>query len=56
MISLVEPVTSVLIALVIFGNALTASQWFGGLLILASTAATTLYGSTDSRTEADVFI
>jgi len=39
MISLVEPLTSVLVALAIFGNAMTAPQWFGGLLILAATAA-----------------
>ena len=43
LISLIEPITSVLLSLAIFGNKLTASQWFGGLLILVSTAFTTVY-------------
>ena len=44
LISLVEPVTSVVLSLVLFGNRLIISQWFGGLLILVSTAITTMYG------------
>jgi len=44
LISLIEPVTSVLLSLALFGNRLTISQWFGGLLILVSTAITTVYG------------
>ena len=43
LISLVEPVTSVLVALAIFGNAMTTSQWLGGVLILAAAAATVRY-------------
>jgi len=43
LISLIEPVTSVLLAVFLFGNTLTASQWVGGLLILTATAITTLY-------------
>jgi len=45
LISLVEPVTSILLALLLFGNALTATQWFGGLLILAATSITALYSN-----------
>ncbi len=44
LISLIEPVTSVLLSLALFGNKLTISQWFGGFLILVSTAITTIYG------------
>ena len=44
LISLIEPVTSVLLSLAIFGNKLTTSQWLGGLMILASAAFTTIYG------------
>jgi drug/metabolite transporter (DMT)-like permease len=44
LISLMEPVTAVLLSLTLFGNRLTISQWFGGLLILVSTVITTLYG------------
>lgn len=44
LISLVEPVASILASTWLFGNALNASQWFGGVLILAATAITTLYG------------
>ena len=43
LISLMEPVTSVLLSLALFGNKLSISQWFGGLLILVSTALTTVY-------------
>ena len=44
LISLIEPVVAVFVALLLFGNALTTSQWFGGLLILIAAAITTLYG------------
>lgn len=44
LISLVEPVASILASTWLFGNALNASQWLGGVLILAATAITTLYG------------
>ncbi len=44
LISLIEPVTSVLLSLALFGNKLTIPQWFGGILILVSTAITTVYG------------
>jgi drug/metabolite transporter (DMT)-like permease len=54
LISLVEPVTSVLIALGVFGNALTAPQWFGGLLILASAAATALHSRKAQTRDAPV--
>ena len=43
LISLMEPVTSVLLSLALFGNKLSISQWFGGFLILVSTAITTVY-------------
>ncbi len=43
LISLIEPVTSVLLSLAIFGDKLTTSQWLGGLMILASAAFTTIY-------------
>ena len=49
LISLIEPVTAVILSLAIFGNRLTLSQWFGGLLILISTAITTVYGKPHSR-------
>jgi len=49
LISLIEPVTSVLLSLALFGNRLTILQWFGGLLILVSTAITTLYGKPMNR-------
>ena len=49
LISLVEPVASVLVATEIFGNALNGSQWLGGVLILAATALTTIYGKPESR-------
>ena len=49
LLSLVEPVTSVLVALALFGNALTALQWFGGLLILSAAVATTLCGRLDKE-------
>jgi drug/metabolite transporter (DMT)-like permease len=55
LISLIEPVTSVLLAVVLFGNALTASQWVGGLLILTATAITTLNRKPEPRTEAGAF-
>ena len=44
LISLIEPVTSVLLSLALFGNKLIISQWVGGLLILVSTAITAVYG------------
>jgi len=49
LISLMEPVTSVLLSLALFGNKLSISQWFGGLLILVSTAITTVYRKPLSR-------
>jgi len=49
LISLIEPVTSVLLSLALFGNKLTISQWFGGLLIVVSTAITTVYGKPLNR-------
>jgi len=49
LISLMEPVTAVLLSLALFGNKLTISQWFGGLLILVSTAITTVYGKPLNR-------
>jgi len=49
LISLLEPVTSVLLSLALFGNKLSISQWFGGLLILVSTAITTVYRKPLSR-------
>jgi drug/metabolite transporter (DMT)-like permease len=48
LISLIEPVTSILVSTWLFGNALTFSQWFGGFLILAATAIITLYGKVES--------
>ena len=52
LISLVEPVTSVLASLWLFGNALNTLQWFGGLLILIATAITALYGIPEPRADA----
>ena len=49
LISLVEPVTSVLASTWVFGNALNDSQWLGGVLILTATAITTLYGNSELR-------
>jgi drug/metabolite transporter (DMT)-like permease len=49
LISLVDPVTSILASTGLFGNALNASQWLGGVLILAATAITTLYRNSESR-------
>ena len=49
LISLIEPVTSVLLSLALFGNKLIISQWFGGLLILVSTAITAVYGKPLNR-------
>lgn len=49
LISLIEPVTSVLLSLALFGNKLMISQWFGGLLILVSTAITAVYGKPLNR-------
>ena len=49
LISLVEPVTSILASTWIFGNALNDTQWLGGVLILTATALTTLYGNSESR-------
>jgi len=48
LISLIEPVTSILASTWLFGNALTVSQWFGGLLILAATAIIALYGKVEA--------
>ena len=45
LISLLEPVTSVIASLLLFGNALSVSQWFGGIMILLATALTTLYAN-----------
>jgi drug/metabolite transporter (DMT)-like permease len=42
LISLVEPLTSILASLVVFGNALSLTQWVGGALILTATAITTI--------------
>ena len=50
LISLGEPATAIFASLAIYGNALTASQWFGGLLILVATAITALYGNAERRT------
>ena len=50
LISLVEPVASVIVATVIFGNALNISQWVGGVLILTATALTALYRKPEPRT------
>jgi drug/metabolite transporter (DMT)-like permease len=55
LLSLVEPVTSVLVSLWLFGNALNALQWFGGLLILVATALTALYGNPEPRADAGGF-
>jgi drug/metabolite transporter (DMT)-like permease len=49
LISLVEPVTSVLASVWLFGNALSVSQWFGGVLILTATGLTTLYANKEPR-------
>ena len=49
LISLIEPVTSVLLSLALFGNKLIISQWVGGLLILVSTAITAVYGKPLNR-------
>ena len=49
LISLIEPVTSVILSLALFGNKLTTLQWFGGFLILVSTAITTVYGKPLNR-------
>ena len=43
LLSLLEPLTSIFVSLVLFGNSLTALQWFGGLLILVATVITALY-------------
>jgi drug/metabolite transporter (DMT)-like permease len=43
LISLIEPVTSILASVWLFGNALSALQWVGGLFILAATAITALH-------------
>ena len=48
LISLIEPVTSILASTWLFGNALTVSQWLGGLLILAATAIIALYGKVEA--------
>jgi drug/metabolite transporter (DMT)-like permease len=45
LISLVEPITAILVSLWLFGNALSALQWFGGLLILGAIAITALYSN-----------
>jgi len=55
LLSLVEPVTSVLVSLWLFGNALNVLQWFGGLLILVATALTALYGNPEPRADAGGF-
>ena len=52
LISLLEPATAIFASLALFGNSLNALQWLGGLLILASTAITALYGSPKPRVEA----
>jgi drug/metabolite transporter (DMT)-like permease len=53
LISLVEPVTSVLASTWLFGNVLTLSQWFGGLLILIATATTAMYSRPRPREGTD---
>lgn len=55
LISLVEPVTSVLASLWLFGNALSALQWVGGLLILIATGITALFGNPEPRADARGF-
>ena len=49
LISLIEPVTSIIAATALFGNALTSSQWLGGFLILVATAITAFYGNVESQ-------
>ncbi len=49
LISLIEPITSVLLSLALLGNKLSILQWFGGLMILVSTAITTVYGKLLNR-------
>ena len=51
LLCLLEPVTGVLASTLLFGNALTATQWFGGVLILAATAITTLRGHSQDERE-----
>jgi len=54
LISLIEPVTSVLASTWLFGNVLVVSQWLGGLLILAATAMVALYGNPRDRNGGDL--
>ena len=42
LISLLEPPTSILVSVWLFGNALNALQWLGGVLILVATTITAL--------------
>lgn len=42
LISLLEPVTSILASVWLFGNALGPGQWFGGVLILVATSIATV--------------
>ncbi len=49
LISLVEPVTAILVSIGLFGNALNALQWLGGVMILAATSITMFYGNSESR-------
>ena len=49
LISIMEPATAVFASVLLFGNALSALQWFGGLLILAATTATALYRNPEPR-------
>jgi drug/metabolite transporter (DMT)-like permease len=52
LISLIEPATAIFVSLVLFGNSLSALQWFGGLLILAATAIIALWPSPGPRAAA----
>jgi drug/metabolite transporter (DMT)-like permease len=44
-----EPGTSIVAATALFGNAFSATQWLGGVLILVATAITAIYGNVESR-------
>jgi len=54
LISIVEPATSIFASVWLFGNALNALQWFGGLLILVATVITALYGNPEPRLETNL--
>ena len=52
LISIMEPATSILASVWLFGNALNVLQWLGGVLILAATTITALYANPEPRATA----